>query len=43
VVEQKLGLPVLSAAVATTYSLLRALDLEPKVPDAGALLSGVRR
>jgi len=43
VVEQKLGLPVLSAAVATTYSLLRALDLEPKVPNAGALLSGLRR
>jgi maleate isomerase len=39
-VEDKLGLPVLSAAVATTYELLKALDLEPKVPRAGALLSG---
>jgi maleate isomerase len=34
------GRPVLSAAVATTYCMLKALDLEPIVPGAGALLSG---
>jgi maleate isomerase len=39
-VEDRLGLPTLSAAVATTWELLRALDLEPKVPRAGALLGG---
>jgi maleate isomerase len=40
VVEKKLGLPVLSAAVATTYALLKAMSLEPRVPEAGALLAG---
>jgi maleate isomerase len=40
IVEEKLGKPVLSAAVATTYSLLEALSLSTKVPRAGALLSG---
>jgi maleate isomerase len=39
-VEQACGLPVLSAATATTYSILRALDLDPIVPGAGHLLSG---
>ena len=34
------GVPVLSAAVATTYQMLTALGLEPNVPDAGHLLSG---
>ena len=38
-VEDKLGLPVLSAATATTRSLLEALGLEPKLPGAGALLA----
>jgi maleate isomerase len=42
-VEDKLGLPVLSAAVATTYELLTRLDIEPRVPRAGALLSGKAR
>jgi maleate isomerase len=42
-VEDRLGLPVLSAAVATTYELLSRLDVEPKVPRAGALLSGKPR
>ena len=37
-VEQRSGLPTLSAATATTWALLRALDLEPVVPGAGALL-----
>jgi maleate isomerase len=40
VVEKKLGLPVFSAAVATAYCLLRAMNLEPRVPEAGALLAG---
>jgi maleate isomerase len=37
-VEQQSGLPTLSAATATTWAVLRALDLEPVVPGAGALL-----
>ena len=32
--------PVVSAAIATTYAMLKALELEPIVPGAGALLSG---
>ncbi len=39
-VEALTGKPVISAAVATTYQMLRALNLEPVVPGAGALLSG---
>lgn len=39
-VEAILGKPVLSAAIATTWSMLNALDLEPVVPGAGSLLSG---
>jgi maleate isomerase len=39
-VEDRLGLPTLSAAVATTWELLRALELDPRVPRAGALLGG---
>lgn len=39
-VEDRLGLPVVSAAVCTVHSMLRTLDLEPVVPNAGALLSG---
>jgi maleate isomerase len=38
-VEQKLGLPVTSAAVCTTRSMLRALGLEPVAPNAGYFLS----
>lgn len=38
--EQLTGKPVISAAIATTYSILKALELEPVVPAAGALLSG---
>jgi len=37
-VEQRSGLPTLSAATATTWAVLRALDLEPVAPGAGALL-----
>lgn len=32
--------PVITASIATTYAMLKALDLEPVVPGAGALLSG---
>jgi maleate isomerase len=40
ITEDELGLPVLSAAVATTYEILERLGLDPVVPRAGALLSG---
>lgn len=39
-VEAMTGKPVVTAAIATTYTMLKALDLEPVVPGAGALLSG---
>jgi maleate isomerase len=38
-VEDRIGLPVTSAAVCTTRSMLRALKLEPVAPDAGYFLS----
>ncbi len=39
-VEAITGKPVLTAAIATTYAILKALRLAPVVPGAGALLSG---
>ncbi|WP_372740820.1 Asp/Glu racemase [Neptunomonas sp.] len=39
-VEALTGKPVITAAAATAYQLLKALKLEPVVPGAGALLSG---
>ena len=39
-VEQECGLPVVSAAVCTTYQMLVKLGLPTYVPSAGALLSG---
>ncbi|MCQ4121638.1 maleate cis-trans isomerase family protein [Rhodococcus tibetensis] len=36
--EEEFGLPVLSAATAGAYSLLRALDLPVDIPGAGSLL-----
>ncbi len=39
-VEAMTGKPVLTAAVATTYAILKELKLDPVVPGAGALLSG---
>lgn len=39
-VEDMLGLPVLSAATATVYQILKKLNLNPIVPNAGKLLSG---
>jgi maleate isomerase len=38
--EQRLGLPVVTAATATVFQLLRRLGLETHVPGAGHLLSG---
>jgi len=40
IVEDMLGKPVLSAATATVYRILKKLELAPIVPDAGYLLSG---
>jgi maleate isomerase len=42
VAERELGLPVLSAATATVYEILKSLAREPVAPEAGALLSGDR-
>lgn len=39
-VEALTGKPVISAAIATTYQMLKALNLEPVALGAGALLSG---
>jgi maleate isomerase len=39
-VEDAAGLPVVSAATATVFTILSELGLEPRVPDAGRLLSG---
>jgi maleate isomerase len=39
-VEAMTGKPVITAAIATTYAMLKALKLDPVVPGAGALLSG---
>jgi maleate isomerase len=40
IAEDAIGLPVVSAAVCTTYRMLQCLGLETKVPGAGTLLSG---
>jgi maleate isomerase len=40
VVEKECGLPVMSSAVATTYQMLRKLNLKTYVPGGGTLLSG---
>lgn len=39
-VEKEAGVPVVSAAIATTYQFLNQLGLERTAPNAGALLSG---
>ena len=39
-IEQASGLPVVSSAACTTWSLLKALGLERRAPGAGTLLSG---
>jgi maleate isomerase len=40
IVERECGLPVISAAVCTTYQMLQRLGLKTYAPDAGTLLSG---
>jgi maleate isomerase len=40
IAEERLGLPVLSASVATAYDILDQLGLKPVAPRAGALLAG---
>jgi len=42
-VEDRLGKPVLTAAAATVYQILKELKLDPVVPNAGYLLSGKAR
>ncbi|RUP25910.1 MAG: Asp/Glu racemase [Curvibacter sp.] len=39
-IEDRLGLPVLSSSVATTYLMLKRLGLSTEVPGHGSLLSG---
>ena len=39
-VEDRMGLPVLSAAVCTTHQMLKTLGLKAVAPNVGALLSG---
>jgi maleate isomerase len=39
-VEDECGVPVVTAAVATTYQMLAALNLRAELPNAGHLLSG---
>ncbi|WP_425163261.1 maleate cis-trans isomerase family protein [Candidatus Binatus sp.] len=39
-VEAECGIPVVSAAICTTWQMLQVLGLDANVPDAGALLSG---
>jgi maleate isomerase len=41
--EDRLGLPVTSAAVCTARSMMRALALDPVAPDAGYFLSAANR
>jgi maleate isomerase len=38
--EDRIGIPVVSAAVCTTYKMLKELGLKAQVPRAGRLLSG---
>ncbi|WP_301169456.1 maleate cis-trans isomerase family protein [Brevibacillus nitrificans] len=40
IVEDRLGLPVLSAGTATVYKILKELNIPISVPSAGKLLSG---
>ena len=39
-IEDRVGLPVLSSSVATTYMMLKALGLKTSAPGFGSLLSG---
>jgi maleate isomerase len=39
-VEDEVGIPVVTAATATARAILLALGLQPTIPDAGRLLAG---
>lgn len=39
-IEKEIGIPVTSAAVCTTYEMLKKLNLDTRIPMGGALLSG---
>jgi maleate isomerase len=39
-VEDEVGIPVVTAATATARAILLALGLPPEIPDAGRMLSG---
>ena len=39
-IEQRFGLPAISAATATAWALMRRLELDPVAPGNGALLAG---
>lgn len=39
-IEKEIGIPVTTAAICTTYEMMKKLGLETKVPIGGALLSG---
>jgi maleate isomerase len=39
-VEDEVGIPVVTAATATARSILLALGLTPSIPDAGRMLAG---
>jgi maleate isomerase len=40
ITEDRLGVPVISASVATTWTMLKRLGLPTRVPNSGSLLSG---
>jgi len=40
IIEDRIGIPVLSSSVATSYKMMKALGLSTHVPGYGALLSG---
>ena len=39
IVQDRIGIPVTSTAVCTTWKMLKLLGLQATVPDAGALLA----
>lgn len=39
-IEKEIGIPVTTAAICTTYEMMKKLNLDTKVPIGGALLSG---
>ncbi len=40
IVEQQVGIPVISSSICTTYGMLKSLGLATEIPSAGMLLSG---